>query len=213
MTSDLTLDELLFDHAFGKLAGPVALVVGTHLALSPAGRARYAACMALAGALLETAEPAPLGTSAWDRLEKAIDQAPPIRPVPRPDGDPRVPAPLRRFVPRGFDALAWRHLGPAQEAELALDEPGYRTRLIRLKPGKSVPRHTHVGHELTVVLEGGFRDEQGHHVRGDLVIADPSVDHRPVADEDGDCLCLTVTDAPLRLTGPIGRLLNPLLRI
>jgi putative transcriptional regulator len=116
-------------------------------------------------------------------------------------------------VPNGFEALPWRHLGPAQEVDLPLPASGFRTRLIRLMAGKRVPRHTHEGHELTVVIEGGFRDELGHHVRGDLVIADSHVDHRPVADEDGDCLCLTVTDAPLRLTGPIGRLLNPLLRI
>ena len=43
--------------------------------------------------------------------------------------------------------------------------------------------------------------------------ADSHVDHRPVADEDEDCLCLIVTDAPLRLTGWLGRLLNPFIRI
>jgi putative transcriptional regulator len=35
------------------------------------------------------------------------------------------------------------------------------------------------------------------------------VDHRPVAGRSGDCICLAVTDAPLRLTGPIGRLFRP----
>lgn len=213
MTDDLTVDELLFDHAFAKLPEPVALVVSTHLSLSPAGRARYAACRALAGALLETVEPVPLSSDAWSRLERAIERADPIRVEAAPATDPRVPPPLRRFAPNGFESLPWRNLGPLQEVELPLAAAGYRTRLIRLSAGKRVPRHTHEGHEYTVVIEGGFRDEQGHHLRGDLVIADPSIDHRPVADEDGDCLSLTVMDAPLRLTGPIGRLLNPLLRI
>jgi putative transcriptional regulator len=44
------------------------------------------------------------------------------------------------------------------------------------------------------------------------VIADESVDHCPIADEEGDCLCLAVTDAPLRLTGRFGRFLNPFIR-
>ncbi len=35
MTKDLSLDDLLIAHAAGKLAEPVALVVATHLALSP----------------------------------------------------------------------------------------------------------------------------------------------------------------------------------
>ena len=33
-----------------------------------------------------------------------------------------------------------------------------------------------------------------------------------IADEGQDCLCLAVTDAPLRLTGLFGRLLNPFIR-
>lgn len=213
MTTELTRDELLLEHAAGRLPEPLALVIDTHLALSPKARREFATCLALGGVLLEEVEPQPLAPDAWKNLERALERAP-VRPrsAPRPV-DPRVPPPLRRLVPRGFDALPWRHLGPAQEVELAIGPPGYRTRLLRLKAGKSVPRHTHEGHEVTVVIEGGFTDVQGHHVRGDLVIADPSVEHRPVADPDGDCLCLAVTDAPLRLTGPLGRLLNPLLRI
>jgi putative transcriptional regulator len=66
---------------------------------------------------------------------------------------------------------------------------------------------------MTLVLAGGFSDESGHFVRGDVAEADPSVNHQPVADPGEDCLCLAVTDAPLRLTGPFGRLLNPFLRI
>ena len=42
--------------------------------------------------------------------------------------------------------------------------------------------------------------------------ADGSLDHRPTADPGQDCLCLTVTDAPRRLTGWIGRWLNPFIR-
>jgi putative transcriptional regulator len=33
-----------------------------------------------------------------------------------------------------------------------------------------------------------------------------------VADEDGECIGLVVLDAPVRLTGAVGRLVNPFLR-
>jgi putative transcriptional regulator len=62
------------------------------------------------------------------------------------------------------------------------------------------------------VLEGGFSDGRGHYLRGDVAIADDEVTHRPRADDDGDCLCLTVTEAPVRLAGPLARFLNPFLR-
>ncbi len=76
-----------------------------------------------------------------------------------------------------------------------------------------MPSHTHAGLELTLVLQGGFCDRTGHFLRGDVAEADSDVDHRPVADDDGPCLCLAVTDAPLRLTGRVGRMLNPFVRI
>ena len=63
-----------------------------------------------------------------------------------------------------------------------------------------------------MVLEGAFRDETGHYGRGDLMIADSLLDHRPRADEAQDCVCLVVTDAPLRFTGRFGRFLNPFIR-
>ena len=81
-----------------------------------------------------------------------------------------------------------------------------------MRAGRQVPQHTHEGSELTVVLDGAFHDETGHYGRGDLVIADSSLDHRPTADEEQDCLCLAVTDAPLRLTGRFGRFFNPFIR-
>jgi putative transcriptional regulator len=216
VSDGLTLDELLLGHAAGTLPEALDLVVRTHLALSPEGRRRYAIYRALGGALLETIEPVPLRADAWERLERALDRADDRRvEAPRATAaerrDIRVPEPLRPYAPEGFERLPWRNLGPAMEFELPIATPGYRARLIRLKGGKGIPRHTHRGHEITVVIEGSFRDVQGVHRRGDLVIADATVDHSPVADED--CLCLAVTDAPLKLTGPFGRLLNPILRI
>jgi predicted metalloprotease len=40
----------------------------------------------------------------------------------------------------------------------------------------------------------------------------PAVQQAPVADAGADCICLSFTDAPLRFTGPLGWLLNRLVR-
>ena len=76
-----------------------------------------------------------------------------------------------------------------------------------------MPKHTHAGNELTLVLAGGFTDARGSYLRGDVAVTDEHVDHQPTADWDEDCLCLAVVDAPLRLTGRMTRFLNPFLRI
>lgn len=90
--------------------------------------------------------------------------------------------------------------------------PGYKTQLLKIASGTAMPSHTHLGTELTLVLAGGFSDESGQYGEGDVAEADDSVTHRPVADPGEDCICLAVTDAPLRLTGALGWLLNPFIR-
>ena len=214
MTEHRNVDDLLIAHAAGKLPEPVGLAVATHLALNPAARARYRRYEAVGGALLEELEPAELAPDAWERLEAQLEE---VLPEPEMDcravaADLRLPQPLRDYVPGRLDTLRWRNYGAAAEVELPIKAPGYRTTLIRVKAGRQVPQHTHEGSELTVVLDGAFHDETGHYSRGDLVIADSSLDHCPVADSDQDCLCLAVTDAPLRLTGRFGRFLNPFIR-
>ena len=64
-----------------------------------------------------------------------------------------------------------------------------------------MPSHTHEGSELTLVLDGAFRDANGRYGRGDISLADEHVDHRPIAEDERACICFAVTDAPLRLTG------------
>jgi putative transcriptional regulator len=65
--------------------------------------------------------------------------------------------------------------------------------------------------ELTLVLQGAFQDEDGYYGRGDIEIASQDVYHTPVADISEDCICLAVTDAPLKFKGLIPRLAQPFL--
>jgi putative transcriptional regulator len=213
MTERQSVDDLLIAHAAGKLPEPVGLAVATHLALNLAARERYRRYEALGGALLEELDPVELAGDAWARLEALLVDPPAAELDCRAvAADLRLPQPLRGYLPGPLETLRWRSYGAAAEIEVPIRAPGYRTTLIRVRAGRRVPQHTHEGSELTVVLDGAFHDETGHYGRGDLVIADSSLDHRPTADDEKDCLCLAVTDAPLRLTGRFGRFLNPFIR-
>lgn len=222
MTSEhISVDDLLLAHAAGRLPEPVGLVVATHLALAPERQSAYREYEALGGAMLEDLRPAALSAGAFDRLLARLDDEGEAIQVAagRPDHgqrdsevDASIPAPLRDYIAGRLDDLPWKHYGAVSEASLALDETTYRTRLIVLKAGRSVPKHTHDGQEITVVLKGAFNDGIGRYGRGEISIADAHVDHQPMAEANEDCLCLTVTDAPLRLTGTFSRFLNPFLR-
>ena len=76
-----------------------------------------------------------------------------------------------------------------------------------------MPDHSHHGVEMTMVLQGAFQDEDGYFARGDVEIADADLHHTPVADIHEDCICLAVTDAPLKFRGLLPKIAQPCLRI
>jgi putative transcriptional regulator len=212
-------EELLLDYAAGSIDEPTALVLATHMALCPECRDAVTQFESVGGALLEAIEPATLPPDALDSLLARLDEPAPT-PVTRSPagGGPagRIPEPLRSYIGNDLEAIRWKQImRGVEQAKIAVGDPSgpIKARLMRIRPGIRIPRHTHAGTELTLVLVGGFTDDAGHYRRGDLSFSDEEIDHSPVADNDGECICLMVTDAPLRLTGPLMRLLNPFVRL
>jgi len=211
-------DELLMDYAAGACSEPVSLLVATHLALCPDCRARASGFEAVGGALLDDLPETAVAAGSLDALMARLDEpeAPIQAKVPAPTGDPArmLPQPLRDYVGGDLSTLNWRRATRGVErADIAIPgDDGYAAQVLRIRPGCAVPQHSHRGDEYVMVLTGGYTDESGDFERGDVQIADPDVEHKPVAMEGEDCICLAVMDAPVRLTGPIGRLFNPFVR-
>ena len=114
------------------------------------------------------------------------------------------PEPWRwRFVHPGF---RWRRV-------TLPEAPDANVIMLRVGAGQKVPQHTHTGTEYTQVLTGAFSDSFGRYRAGDCVEADEDVDHQPVVDPDGECICLAAVDGRLRLDSWIGRMLQPLIGI
>lgn len=218
-------DELLVAYASGALPEAASLAVATHLALCPRCRHEVRRLEALGGALLEEMAPAPVGDDLLARIMAQLD-APPSSVAPRPlpantdarddgaaAGRPFLPQPLRGYVGGDLASVEWRRvMRGVEETEVPCGPSSAKVRLLRIKAGMAMPKHTHGGSELTLVIAGGFTDATDHYLRGDFAETDNSIDHRPVADAGDDCVCLIVTDAPLRLTGRLGRLLNPFVK-
>lgn len=213
--TDQPLDTLLAHYARGRLTPPLHALVESHLAIRPEGRRFVSALEAASAAEIERV--APVAVSNRDARLAAIfaeGDEPILRPRPlRYGGDEVVPAPLARYL--GATSLAqtpWRTLLPGvKEYRVSDNEDGEAT-LYWIRGGRKIPSHTHEGSEYTLVLKGAFSDIHGRYARGDIAIADMDVDHQPVADPDADCFCFAVTDAPLKLTGPIGRIVQKIFR-
>jgi putative transcriptional regulator len=213
-------DELLIRFAAGRLADATGLILACHLEACPLCRARAANFEALAGDMLVRQDctlPAP-DDAALSRLVQRLDSPgqTPARAEAIHDATCAhtdcLPRPLRRFVPASLDDLPWggmsRHI---REYPVRINGRAAAT-LYHIDAGHPLPEHRHLGNEYTLVLEGGFSDHLGVYHQNDFVHATPAIRHRPRAIEGGDCLCLAVTDAPIRLTGIMGWLLTPWLR-
>jgi putative transcriptional regulator len=214
--------EYLIDYAAGSASEAVSVLIATHMALCPQCRASVANLEALGGQMIEAesmeAAPLQMPVDFAAPPPAAHDQdATPVRSAPiRPWAiDPTIPEPLRRYLAKSPRAPRWYWRLPgvmAMPIHTFEGDRGPLPHLLRIPAGKAMPRHSHEGTELTLVLAGGFEDETGHYVRGDIGFGDGSLDHRPVADKDCACVCLVVMDAPLRLTGRFGSIVNSLLR-
>lgn len=203
----------LEQYAAGTLSVPVALCVATHLAFCSECRRQIAVMQGLGGVLVEQLAPVPVSEQLLEKILLRIDNAPaPVAAVVDGGSIDRIPQPLRKLVPNGYDRLVWSRILPVlQEARLA-EEEGYRVALHRIKAGGKVPRHDHRGEEFTVVVRGSFSDESGVYVGGDFLLREAGQVHRPLAAQNEECICLTVQQGPVRFTGLLWRCLNPLLR-
>lgn len=207
-------DELLLDYAAGHLAEGWSLALATHIAMCPECRKRLDIVEAAGGALVETLEPVEGPETSWDDLKaRILSDTAPAKPEPRkPQAAGELPEPLRSYVGNLAD-IRWRNIGAGHQFMIKTGDSETQVRLLRIPAGKPVPEHSHGGRELTLVLKGSFHDEVDHFGPGDLEEADGDLTHQPIAGTEEDCICLAVTDAPLKFRSRLVRLVQPLFGI
>jgi putative transcriptional regulator len=206
-------DDLLAAYAAGTADDGEALLVASHLALCPTCRARCDDLDRVGGALLErtTADVAEASLDVvLSRLDEPIPPPPP--PMPPAGGPDDLPMPLRG-VTGPLAGVRFRHAGPGiWRFELPQSRPGRPVALLSLRPGLRIPDHRHSAteRERGLVLRGGFTDDSGHYVRGDVSVHTPDEPdpHRQQIDDGERCVVLMVDDGPKIPTTWFGRLVN-----
>lgn len=205
-------DQLLMGYATGSLPEAFSLVVATHISMCDDCRARAESYDALGGAVIEEGYAAMSEQSLDACLARVAGLAP--MPARRRGRDGIFPAPLAEHIGGGPSAVRWRPLGlGAKQAILRVSDTGATVRLLSIPGGAAMPEHSHRGTELTLVLQGAFRDETDRFGPGDIEVADDNLEHTPVAEEGAVCICLAATEGKLRFNGLIPRLAQPFFRI
>ena len=205
-------DSLLMAYSAGQLPEAFNLVVATHLSMCDDCRVALGAFDAVGGALVEGGDEAAISDAALDATLAMIAAQKPVA----DKAAPKIgifPAPLAEYVGGDLDAVKWRSLGMGVRQAILPTAKGASVRLLHIPAGQAMPDHGHRGMELTLVLQGAFSDGVGRYNRGDVDAETEATQHTPVAEAGLPCICLSATDAPLRFTGFIPRILQPLFKI
>ena len=206
---------ILMAYAAGTLPEAFNLLVASHLSLCDDCRAEFESYEALGGELLETQafDQAAMSGGSLEATLALIAGGPveePARPL-RAKGV--LPTPLQDYVGGDLSDIKWKPVGMGVKQAILKTSSEASARLLFIPAGAAMPDHGHKGVEMTMVLQGAFQDEDDYFARGDVEIADVDLHHTPVADIHEDCICLAVTDAPLKFRGLIPKIAQPFLRI
>ena len=208
--------DLLVEYVSGSLSVAPCISVTTHLQYCKQCSDSVESLGEIGGELLNAAEAVPVSDGLFDRIIENLDslvEEDPSDGVLRQCSDAistELPEFVQRFLPD--EELDWRRLSPSLKvAPISVGEEVYELALHRIDAGGKAPEHDHFGKEITVVLTGSFSDEDGVYQAGDFLVRHPGDTHRPFAARNQECICLSVLEAPIRLTG-IKRVLNPFLR-
>ncbi|MEZ4237372.1 MAG: cupin domain-containing protein, partial [Myxococcota bacterium] len=202
-----------------------ALLVATHLALCPHCRGVVDRLDTVGSALFLGADPRagrpPLGFDTDAALAAMLgrldEPAPPepIRAMPPAAGPGDIPMPLRELT-GPLASVPFRRAAPGVwRFDLPLTRADRPVCLVSLAPGLAVPDHKHSAEERGLVLTGGFTDETGHYLRGDVTwrSAEETEPHRQRIDDGERCVVLMVDDGPKIPTTAVGKFVNFLFRI
>lgn len=220
-------ENTLLEYSAGTLDTATSICVSTHINHCAECRNRVKAYNKLGGDFLSSVPVSPIGSDCFEQLMDKIKlgdshmanpandscaQSKPTSTIAakaKKANDERCERVINKLLNKNAP-LQWKRVSPSlSEAVLTVGQNTHEVCFHKIRRGGRVAQHDHGGAEITVVLEGSFSDEDGTYQAGDYIERQPGEIHRPIATQNEDCLCLTVVEAPVELTGIVGKIVNP----
>jgi len=180
--------------------------------------------------LMPMSQDVPLSSDFFDRLENRLNdldgddrRVEDIQTLPMPvlfkpsRPEPDVTASPQLLAQDYLARVKWKTLVPGVSMSHVMGpekaKDGERLFLLKVKGGMKMPVHSHHGEEWTLVLQGGYNAGEMQYNRGDLHISNDNDEHAPYIHPGQDCICLVMTEGPLKMQGWLPRLLQPVIGI
>jgi putative transcriptional regulator len=198
----------LMDYANGHLSPAFEIVITSHLVGCPACREDLRLAEQIGAELMMTGAGLTTTLTADDILTSSA-KTPPMdfwSSGSRLPGTLDLTGLVSSYLQVSLGALRWRGgVGGVSIAKLRTDD-GDRLWLLRARAGVVLPRHSHRGSELTLVLQGAYVVGDQIYGAGALEDADEDTCHQPIVTSVDECLCLAATTGPLKFHGWAARL-------
>jgi putative transcriptional regulator len=159
--------------------------------------------------------PEKIDDSIFDEVMRKIDEGHIEEPIINSKkGIPGFPEHINKLIHGAAEMPIWKRLSKSMEvAKLFTGQSKYEVALHKICAGGTTPKHDHRGTEYTVVLKGSFSDEKSVYTEGDFIVREPGDVHQPMGAKNGECICLSAQEAPIKLMSPLGFFLNPWLKV
>ena len=204
--------ETLLDYATGNLPLAPSIIVAVHCSICKECRDTLNTIDIAGAALMEELNAEELEFNSLDhvlsKLDNNFDNSNDKEQVNYFNNnyfDFKIPKSLEFYMP---NSLNWKNLSSGVKTAEIVSDDGFNLDIYKIISGYKIPKHTHTGFEYTMVLDGGFTDNQKYFGPGDFSLLDNSTNHSPLADSDKDCFCIVSMNSQIKLTGTLGRLFN-----
>ena len=207
-------EQLLMGYAAGILPEAFSLVIATQVSISDEARARLESYEAIGGGMLEDSDTEEMSPNALDSVFKKIEKSKSTVKTKAPEMVEGIfPEPLKKYTGDELNSIKWKNIGRGVKQSILKTDKNASARLLYIPAGTAMPNHSHNGLEMTLVLEGSFYDKDGYFKRGDIEIGDQELHHKPTASDEGPCICLIASDAPLKFKSILPIILQPFFKI
>ena len=212
MQNGMIPEEWVVSYAAGSLSEAHALVVASHIDYHPEIQKKLADAEAIGGLFLENNEITTVSDDMFDDILGRLDEE--ITTIPQKNdakSESDLPKSLMDYIDGNLYDLKWKAMGPGlSQVRLWTGPNDERLWLLRAKAGTTIPMHDHRSLELTLVLQGSYQANGERFKPGMIEVADEHThSHQPIIDEGEECICLVVTEAPIKIHSLIGKVVQP----
>lgn len=207
--------QMLVEFSAGTLDTATSICVASHLHFCKCCRDEVARLNEVGAQLMSDAQPEVIDDNLFDKVMAKIDlQQPILDESPRTENVSGFPEPVNKLLYNAQKTPVWKRLSKSmQVAKLFTGQNRFEVALHKICAGGVTPKHDHRGLEYTVVLKGSFSDESSVYTQGDFVTRQPGDVHQPMGAKNGECICLSAQEAPIRLKSILGLFINPWLKV